>query len=476
MTVLTRSAVPVTATITGGTDTSGDSNYNAELDGILSLLDGTGDFDVEHKQGLVVNKAAGNFDTQFRGQTDANTLYVDASADSVGVGTDAPLAKLHVDAPNDTAIGLYQILDSTSATPADNDTRTVEYRQRNDGGANVPYASVSVTALDVTSGTEKGKVTWSVADGVDGSVDPVVDLEIGLMAVTGDITSTGSVNATGNLITAGDLELTNGQVLETYTAGETIAANDALRFAGSQVFKTDNTSQAGIENFVGLAFEAATVGNPIKVSTKRVTGLSGLTGGNIQYLSAAGAITTTRPVNGYVRMIGFAESATVLKIQNVPESIYRPKVVHRVWLPQNKNDFTGGSFQRVFDYESTPSQPAFHNEVMADYDIRLILGIEGSASPPFQFSIRFITDAAVVRFESNAIVLGNQSAQEMSWIQINLTTGNVVNWDPVNEILGGLNSGDPASTPVAWEVQINANVGGGAYRIHQMYVMMQEKP
>lgn len=465
MAVLTRGNVPITATITGGTNTSGDSNYNDELNALLSLLDGTGDFDVIHKQGLVVNGSSANFDTQIKGQTDENTLYVDASADSVGFGTKDPLAKIHVDAKNDTAAGLYAILDSTSATPADNDKRSVEYRQRNDGGANVPYAKQTITALDVSSGTEKGKITWSIADGITGAIVDIVELDIGGVTIAGLLTVTGE-------IVVGNLSLENGQLFEIYNAGENITLNDALRFSGTQAFIADNTSQAGVENFVGFASETITLGNPIKVSTRRVLGLSGLTGGAIQFLGAAGAITSTKPTTGYVRPIGFAESTTTLRISNFPESIYRSKLIERVNLPFDDRDFSGGSFVRMFDYESGPAQTAFINSVMGDNNVFLIVAITGSAAPPREFSIRFITSASVVRFETSALVIGNQALSEMTWLVFDLKSGNVVNWDPVTQILVGLNDG--AASGEAWEVQVNADVGGGAYRIKQLYVALLE--
>jgi hypothetical protein len=49
--------------------------------------------------GLHINTAAGStavYDTQIEGDTDANLVYVDASADKVGFGTNAPTAKVDI--------------------------------------------------------------------------------------------------------------------------------------------------------------------------------------------------------------------------------------------------------------------------------------------------------------------------------------------------------------------------------------------
>ena len=44
----------------------------------------------------VLNEAGGNFDFRIEGDTDPNLLFVDASVDDVGIGTNNPAAKLHI--------------------------------------------------------------------------------------------------------------------------------------------------------------------------------------------------------------------------------------------------------------------------------------------------------------------------------------------------------------------------------------------
>jgi len=59
---------------------------------------------------IVVNEDGNDVDTRIEGNGDTSLLYVDAGADSVGVGIAAPLAKLHVDqSVSDAAIPVLTV-------------------------------------------------------------------------------------------------------------------------------------------------------------------------------------------------------------------------------------------------------------------------------------------------------------------------------------------------------------------------------
>jgi len=66
----------------------------------------------------------------------------------------------------------------TSASPADNDNVQISHFAENDNNLQKEYARDTITQLDVSDGTEKGRKTISVADGADGSLDPVLDVDI----------------------------------------------------------------------------------------------------------------------------------------------------------------------------------------------------------------------------------------------------------------------------------------------------------
>lgn len=74
--------------------------------------------------GLVVNEQGNSFDTRIEGDTDQNLLFVDASADFVGIGTNAPNNKLDV-AGTVQMDGLRIDQAPTAATPTPTHTFTI---------------------------------------------------------------------------------------------------------------------------------------------------------------------------------------------------------------------------------------------------------------------------------------------------------------------------------------------------------------
>lgn len=114
------------------------------------------------------------------------------------------------------------------------------------------------------------------------------------------------------------------------TAGETIAAGDALRLSGSSLMKTDNTTLAGVTNFVGFALEAGNATDTVRYSVDYVFGLTGLTSGDSYYLGTSGSITNTNPNSNQSREIGVALNTTDLKIIDPLNSFYE----QGSWTPQ----------------------------------------------------------------------------------------------------------------------------------------------
>ena len=88
-----------------------------------------------------------NLDIQVFGQIDDYVLYVDASADAVGVGTNAPTAKLHVDQN-----------DATGAIPV------VKLDQ---GDASEPFVDyIGTSAADANNSI----TTWTTGNSIQGFV------------------------------------------------------------------------------------------------------------------------------------------------------------------------------------------------------------------------------------------------------------------------------------------------------------------
>ena len=94
-------------------------------------------------------------------------------------------------------------------------------------------------------------------------------------------------------------------------ASTTIAKGQAVNIDSGQLRLADATLSRPA---MGIAISAGTAGQPVRfvLGSGYVQGLSGLTPNTIVYLDAAGALTSTRPVSGFVQPIGFALSATEL--------------------------------------------------------------------------------------------------------------------------------------------------------------------
>jgi len=90
------------------------------VDGVTSSIQTQLDGKFTLQGANVVNELGLDIDQRFEGDNDSNLLFLDASTDRIGVGTNTPAQKLHV-------IGNYQVDDAVSATKG--------YRFRTNGAA-----------------------------------------------------------------------------------------------------------------------------------------------------------------------------------------------------------------------------------------------------------------------------------------------------------------------------------------------------
>jgi len=102
--------------------------------------------------GVVVNEPGADVDFRVEGDTDANLLFVDASADAVGIGTNTPGGKLTVS----TSSGVAQVISNSDATNGFGLKITAG------GSATARYALHVLDSTDTTSyfkiSTETGQV------------------------------------------------------------------------------------------------------------------------------------------------------------------------------------------------------------------------------------------------------------------------------------------------------------------------------
>ena len=125
--------------------------------------------------GGVINDDSNNVDFRIESNDDANMLFVDGSANAIGIRTSTDyggqlniettgqaynlvLACTDADANNGPLLDFYR----NSSSPADNDLLgEVSFRGRNDNSQDVNYGFISGTIIDASDGTEDGMLAIS---------------------------------------------------------------------------------------------------------------------------------------------------------------------------------------------------------------------------------------------------------------------------------------------------------------------------
>lgn len=178
----------------------------------------------------VVNDPGNNFDFRVGGTTDANALVVDASANAVGFGTAAPVAKI------DLASGQLAIPDGTAAAPA------VAFRDDLNTGLFSPANDVVGIAVN---GTEVARFNQSGA----GST-PV--LLMGTTSVIGAITVDSS-DPTGTAGVGMIAHANAGTAIQESFKGGQFAG---LRTRGTKASPTQVSTDDGLLNMIGVGYTA----------------------------------------------------------------------------------------------------------------------------------------------------------------------------------------------------------------------------
>jgi hypothetical protein len=137
--------------------------------------------------------------------------------------------------------------DRTSASPADNDYYDIDYYAENDNNQQAPFARLRIKQLDVSDGTEKGQVIWSVADGADGSIDDVLTLDKTGATVTGGLVVSGDLTVGGTTTTVNSTVVTIDDPILTL-GGDTAPGSDDNKDRGVE-FRWHNGSAAKIGFF-----------------------------------------------------------------------------------------------------------------------------------------------------------------------------------------------------------------------------------
>jgi len=163
----------VTIGTVAGTPTTGTLQNGAGSDLTSITLNGA----------AVFNEGGGDFDFRVEGLNDTNLLFVDASADRVGIGTSAPQYTLHVDSGSSTST--IRVEADTGINPLISFLRgTTDVGQINGAFDGLQMNGFQVVKFD-TGGTERLRITSAGNVGI-GTISPAAKLSVEGSAIFND--------------------------------------------------------------------------------------------------------------------------------------------------------------------------------------------------------------------------------------------------------------------------------------------------
>jgi hypothetical protein len=238
---------------------------------------------------VVFNEAGANVDFRVEGDTEPNLLFVDASADNVGIGTSSPSAALQVN-------GNFRISNGSAFTASNSLIRKIEAMS---GSAN-QFASSSIDFYTATF-TDNGQIALTTGGSERMRIDGAGKVGIGtsspgnklsVLTPAGGNTSGFSVGSTNGLLNIWGgassgvvFDVTNG-TLNGGTGTELL-----IRQGGSNAVAIDSAGNVGI-------------GTSSPTNKLSVTGNANVTGNT----TLGDASTDTVTVNGYMGVGGAANS------------------------------------------------------------------------------------------------------------------------------------------------------------------------
>jgi len=157
---------------------------------------------------VVFNDAGNDIDFRVEGDTNANLLFVDASADAVGIGTTSPSATLHVKGGNGNAIYTDNDGSQFSGLEIRNNGTDKAYVQYDNTNALYKVGSrVSAPIQFLVGDTERARIDTSGRLGI-GTTSPSESLTVG----SGNLQVTSGQLALGSLGTSGLQFINNGTI------------------------------------------------------------------------------------------------------------------------------------------------------------------------------------------------------------------------------------------------------------------------
>ena len=161
--------------------------------------------------------------------------------------------------------------DRVSASPADNDTNDINFYSENDNNEQTSFGKIQYLMLDVSNGTEKGEISLWVADGTDGSVDQVMQLDINTLTIkmasidiTTQATDIDIIDNNSSALSFDASGKTGILELVSTNSSEGVKMSGTLNVTGIATFQTDiNLTTAAMDidiidnNSSALSFDAS---------------------------------------------------------------------------------------------------------------------------------------------------------------------------------------------------------------------------
>ena len=272
--------------------------------------------------GSVVNDDGNNFDFRVESQGNANMLFVDASANAVGIGTATPASALSVGSSSQFQVSstgdIVAIRGQTTTFPATNASGVLT---NNGSGtlswAAAPAASLTVGSTAIASGAanrilfegagnvlqESANLTWDgttfgVTGGITqttGAVSLTANAASSLTTSAGALTLTSAAAATWSS-TAGNLAISGGAALQlTAAAGNEVVVNDGSANVDFRV-ESDNNANMLLVDASQDSVSIGTTGNThtFNIGTGASANFCVASGGRIHTYDG------TAPTNGQV--------------------------------------------------------------------------------------------------------------------------------------------------------------------------------
>jgi len=151
--------------------------------------------------------------------------------------------------------------------------------------------------------------------------------------------------------------------------------------------------------------------------------------------------------------------------------------IDQIQLPYDPaQSFSGSVFSRVFQMEDissvTRSLGSLWNKgLIGNSRVFLEAQVTGSAATPFQMAFRIVNaDTVTTLFETNNLFIDNQSAQEFTWISIDISSGNVVDLDLSVTDLQGIN----ALLSDDWDFDVKGLTPSGGYFLRDLRFVLRK--